>query len=338
MRAVALGDDGRLEVVDKADPVAGPDEVVVAVERCGICGSDLHLKASGLLPRGAVLGHELSGTVVEVGEQVAGRPALGQRVSVLPARRCGACDRCRAGEGHLCPAQALTAIGLGANDGGYAERVRVPARSCHPLPDPVTAEAGALVEPYAVGLHAVGRSRAAGNPDVSVGVIGAGPIGLMCLAALRRFGVERMTVAEPRPRRAAVAEALGAEVVGDAARLAPAAGGPLDVVFDAAGGLDTPSLALQAARPGGQVVLVGAPAIGSDVPMPGLLWVVKEVDFAPAIAYTDEEFAAAAACVTAGAVDSDLVVSDVRPLDAAQRSFEELSGADAPAKVMLAPS
>lgn len=332
-----MGVDGRLEVVNKPDPVAGPDEVVVAVERCGICGSDLHLKASGLLPTGAVLGHELSGTVVEVGEQATEAPVVGQRVSVLPARRCGACDRCRAGEGHLCPAQAVTAIGLGANDGAYAEYVRVPAGSCHPLPDHVGAEAGALVEPYAVGLHAVGRSRAARHPDVSVGIIGAGPIGLMCLVALRRCGAERVTVAEPRPRRAGVAEALGAEVIGDAARLASAAGGPLDVVFDAAGGLGTPSLALQAARPGGQVVLVGAPGVGSDVPMPGLLWVVKEVDVAPAIAYTDEEFAAAVSDVAAGALDPDLLVSDVRPLDAAERSFEELAQPDAPAKVMLAP-
>ena len=337
MRAVALGADGRLEVVDKPEPVPGPDEVVVSVERCGICGSDVHLKASGLLPRGAVLGHEFSGTVVEVGEQATGRLSTGQRVSVLPARRCGTCDRCRAGEGHLCPAQALTAIGLGANDGAYAEYVRVPAGSCYPLPDHVTPEQGALVEPYAVGLHAVGRSRAAGDNGVSVGVIGAGPIGLMCVAALRRAGVEQVTVAEPRPGRAAGAEATGATVVADAARLAQAAGGPLDVVFDAAGGVGTPSLALQAVRAGGQVVLVGTPGVGTEVPMPGLLWVVKEVDFAPAMAYTDGEFATAVSDVAEGALNPDLLVSDVRPLDAAERSFEELVQPEAPTKVMLAP-
>ncbi len=337
MRAVALGGDGRLEVVERPVPVPGPGEVVVAVERCGICGSDLHLKASGLLPRGAVLGHELSGTVVEVGEQATGGPATGQRVSVLPARRCGTCDRCRAGEGHLCPAQALTAIGLGANDGAYADYVRLPAGSCYPLPSHVTPEQGALVEPYAVGLHAVGRSRAAGDSEVSVGVIGAGPIGLMCVAALQRSGVQRVVVAEPRRGRAAVADAMGAAVVDDATRLAQAAGGPLDVVLDAAGDVRTPSLALQTVRAGGQVVLVGTPGVVADVAMPGLLWVVKEVDVAPAVAYTDAEFAAAVSDVAAGALDPHLFVSDVRPLDAAERAFEELAQPDAPVKVMLAP-
>ncbi len=338
MRAIALGGDGRLGVVDKPEPVPGPDEVVVAVERCGICGSDLHLKASGLLPPGAVLGHEFAGTIVDMGGQARPQLMAGQRVSVLPARRCGTCDRCRAGHGHLCPAQARTAIGLGANDGAYAEYVRVPARSCYPLPDQVTPEQGALVEPYAVGLHAVGRSRAAGDSDVSVGVIGAGPIGLMCVAALQRSGVHRVTVAELRRGRAAVAEAMGAAVVDDATRLAQAAGGPLDVVFDAAGGVSTPSLALQTVRAGGQVVLVGTPGVGTDVPMPGLLWVVKEVDFTPAMAYTDTEFAAAVSDVGEGVLNPDLLVSDVRPLDAAERSFEELAQPDAPIKVMLAPA
>lgn len=336
MRAVVLGADGRLDVVDKPRPVPGPDDVVVAVERCGICGSDLHLKASGLLPPGAVLGHEFAGTVVDMGEQARPRLVTGQRVSVLPAGRCGTCDRCRAGQGHLCTAQARTAIGLGANDGAFADYVRVPARSCHPLPDQVTPEQGALVEPYAVGLHAVGRSRAAVNGELSVGIVGAGPIGLMCLVALRRSGLHHVTVAEPRPARAARAEAMGATVVNDATRLVQA-GGPLDVVFEAAGGVETPSLALQAVRAGGQVVLVGMPGVGKDLAMPGLLLVVKEVDVTPAIAYTDDEFAAAVSDVAAGALSTDLLVSDVRPLGAAERSFEELAQPDGPVKVMLAP-
>jgi threonine dehydrogenase-like Zn-dependent dehydrogenase len=340
VRAVALGDAGRLEVVDKDQPVAGPGEVIVAVERCGICGSDLHLRTSGLLPLGAVMGHEFAGTVVETGENGtsdASGPGLGQRVAVLPARRCGTCDACRRGKTHLCSAQFFSAIGLGLNDGAYAEYVRVPATSCHVLPAHMTPEQGALVEPYAVALHAVGRSRAVGNRDLTVGIIGAGPIGLMCLAALVRAGTRSLVVAERSSLRARVAEAMGATVVEDARRLGQAAASPLDVVFDAAGSLETPALAIETVRPGGQVVMVGTPGPGQAVPMPGLVWVVKEVDVMPSIAYTDEEFAAAVADVAAGALDSDLVVSDVRPLDAAHRSFEELSGPGAPVKVMLAP-
>ncbi|MDQ3679757.1 MAG: alcohol dehydrogenase catalytic domain-containing protein [Actinomycetota bacterium] len=337
MRAVALGAEGRLEVVVKDRPGAGPEDVIVSVERCGICGSDVHLRASGLLPVGAVMGHEFAGTIAEAG---AGAPVAlhpGRRVSVLPARRCGTCDACRAGKGQLCPAQAFSALGLGVNDGAYAEYVRVPAASCHVLPENMGPEQGALVEPYAVGLHAVARSRAGGGGAAAVGIIGAGPIGLMCLAALRHSGVGGVIVAEPSRSRAAVAEAMGATVVDDARRLGRGAGAPLDVVFDVTGVVSTPALALEAVRPGGQVVLVGTPGPGQAMPMPGLLWVVKEVEVTPSIAYTDQEFAIAVAAVAAGAVDADLLVSDVRPLDAAERCFAELAQPDAPAKLMLAP-
>ncbi len=238
---------------------------------------------------------------------------------------------------HLCSTQFFSAIGLGLNDGAYAEYVRVPATSCHVLPADVTPEQGALVEPYAVALHAVGRSRSVGDTDLAVGIIGAGPIGLMCLAALVRAGTRSVVVAERSSLRATVAEAMGAAVVEDARRLGQAAACPLDVVFDATGSVETPAIAVETVRPGGQVVMVGTPGPGRAVPMPGLLWVVKEVDVMPSVAYTDEEFAAAAAEVAAGALDRDLVVSDIRPLDAAHRSFEELSGLDAPVKVLLAP-
>ena len=337
MRAVALGAEGRLEVVVKDRPEPGPEDVIVAVERCGICGSDLHLRASGLLPVGAVMGHEFAGTVVEAGAQATLALQPGRRVSVLPARRCGTCDACRAGKGHLCPAQAFSAIGLGINDGAYAEYVRVPAASCHVLPEHMVPEQGALVEPYAVGVHALARSRAAAGGAGAVGIIGAGPIGLMCLAALRDSGLDDVVVAERNRSRAAVAEAMGATVVGDSRRLGRGARAPLDVVFDATGAVSTAALALEAVRAGGQVVLVGTPGPGQAVPMPGLLWVVKEVEVTPSIAYTDHEFAAAVASVAAGAVDADLLVSDVRPLDAAERSFAELAQPEAPVKVMLAP-
>jgi len=283
------------------------------------------------------MGHEFAGTVEEAEPDDTVGFQRGQRVAVLPARRCGTCEACRGDKAHLCSAQLFSAIGLGLNDGAYAEYVRVPATSCHVLPAHVTPEQGALVEPYAVALHAIGRSRAPGGTGEAVGIIGAGPIGLMCLAALLRAGAGPVVVAERNRLRAGVAEAMGATVVEDVRRLGHATAEPLDLVFDAAGTVETPALAVETVRPGGQVVLVGTPGPGQTVPMPGMLWVVKEVDVMPSIAYTDEEFADAVAAVADGALDTDLVVSDVRPLDAAQRSFEELSGRNAPVKVMLAP-
>lgn len=345
MRAVALGAGGRLEVTDRPEPVADPGHVVVAVERCGICGSDLHLRDSGLLPVGAVLGHEFAGPVVAVGDGVTGL-AEGQRVAVLPAGRCGRCELCRAGRGNLCPTQATTVLGLGINDGAYAERVRVPAPSCHPLPEAMSPEQGALVEPYAVALRAVGRGLAGADSQgapadvagVGAAVVGGGPIGLMCVAALRRAGVEAVVVAEPRERRAGVARAMGATVVASAGRIVHALGRPPDVVFEAAGVPATPPAALEAVRPGGRVVLLGVPAPGQTAAMPALLWVVKEVDVVPSIAYTDEEFAAAVDAVAAGAVDPSLLVSGLRALEEADAAFAELAAEDAPVKLMLTPS
>lgn len=336
MRVAAIGPGGRLELLDRPEPAPRPADVVVSVERCGVCGSDLHLQSSGLLPAGAVLGHEFAGTVVTGALDGTGPPP-GTRVAVLPARRCGTCPACIAGRSNLCPLQISTSIGLGWHDGGYAERVAVSASSCHPLPPSTTPEQGALVEPYAVALHAVARSRLAADRDVAVGVIGAGSVGLMCVAALKQAGVGSIAVAEPRAARASAAGALGAGVVQKAGELAGALGKAPDVVFEAAGAPATPGLAIEVATAGGQVVLLGVGTPGGQMALPGLLWVVKEVDVVPSIGYTDAEFTDAVAAVAGGAVDDIVARSQVRPLGDAQAAFDELVRPDGPVKVLLDP-
>ena len=338
MRAVAFTADGTLEVVDKPEPqVRAPGDVVVAVERCGICGSDLHLKHARLLPPGAVMGHEFGGTVVATGDDVSS-VSEGERVAVLPAERCGTCAMCTSGRSEICPTQMMTSLGLGFRDGAYAEQVLASASSCFPLPDGMTAEQAALVEPYAVGLHAVRRSIAARGGASTAAVIGAGPIGLFTLAALRNEGVESVAVAEPSESRAAMAAQVGATtVVEKASRLGTALGQAPDVVFDCAGVPATAPLALEAVRPGGQVVLVGVVNPGEMLAMPGTLWIVKEADVLSALAYTNDEFGEAVDAVARGAVNADLVVSDVRPLEAAEASFSDLARPGGPVKVLLAP-
>ena len=337
MRAVAYSADGTLEVVDKPEPTAGAGQVVVAVERCGICGSDLHLKSSGLLPPGAVMGHEFGGRVVAVGEDVADLTE-GDRVSVLPAERCGTCRWCTGGQSQLCPNQMMTSLGVGMRDGAYAELVAAPAKSCFRLPDGMDDTQAALVEPYAVAIHAVRLSLAAANRDVKAGIIGAGPIGLLTLAALRAEGVDAVAVAERSDTRAAVAERMHATaVVDNASRLATVFDEQPDVVFDCAGVAATPPIAIDAVRPGGQVVLVGVVNPGEMLAMPGTYWVVKEIDVRASLAYTDDEFGEAVGAVAAGAIDPDVVVSDVRPLEDAEASFNDLLRPGGPVKVLLAP-
>ena len=337
MRAAAVTADGRLEVVDRPDPAPGPGEVVVTVERCGVCGSDLHLRASGLLPAGAVLGHEFGGTVAATAPD-GGGPGLGQRVAVLPARRCGMCVACTNGRGNLCPLQLTTSIGLGLHAGGYAEQVLVPASSCHPVPASATPAQVALAEPYAVALHAVGRSRVATDADLAVAVIGAGSVGLMCVAALVEAGPTRVAVAEPRVARADAARAMGAGAVEHGGDLARALGRPPDVVFEATGSPSTPGQAVEVATAGGQVILLGVGAPGGHLAMPALLWVMKEVDVVPSIAYTDGEFARAVSAVASGAAAEIEARVQLRPLSDVQQALDDLGTATGPVKVLLDPS
>jgi threonine dehydrogenase-like Zn-dependent dehydrogenase len=339
MRAVAYEADGTLRVVDRPEPEPGPGDVVIAVERCGICGSDLHLRNDRLLPPGAVMGHEFAGTIAAVGDDANG-VAVGDRVAVLPMPGCGACRACREGRTQLCENTMAVSVGLGMLDGGYAEYVRTAASTCFPLPPAMTLEQGALVEPYAVALHGVRRSTRLGDlGDTGVGIIGAGPIGLMTLAVLRAEGVEHIVMAERNEQRAEMAMRLGAEAVAsDAASLAAASDAELEVVFECSGITAGPDLALQNVRSGGEIVILGVSDPRHPSPMTGFLWVMKEVDVRPSIAYTRKDFGDAVAAVAGGAVDVAAMVSAIRPLEDANRSFDELGQPGGPVKVLLAPT
>ena len=334
MRAAVLTAEGRLAVAEVDDPEPGPGEVLVAVDRCGICGSDLHLRRAGVLPAGTIMGHELSGRVVARGD--GGGPAEGARVAVFPSAPCGSCRTCLEGRHEICLQLAPTAVGLGPVPGGYAEAMVAATASCFPLPDAVGPELGALTEPYAVGLHAVRRSGV--RPGDPVGVIGAGPIGLTTLAALRAEGVGDVVVAERNPRRRAAAGAVGATaVVEDATRIDGALGEQPAVVFECAGAALTTSLALQLVRPGGTVALVGVAGFEDPLSLVGAMLVIKEVDVVPCLAYTLEEFGTAVDHLAAGALDPGAVVSEVRPLEDAEAAFADLERPDGPVKLLLAP-
>ena len=204
MRAAVWFGPGELRVVDREAPEAAPGQAVVEVAACGVCGSDLHSFAHGLAVKpGNVLGHEFSGRVVEA-PGVEGL-AVGDRVTVRPLLPCGECDRCRAGRLQLCEGRRDRDIGYGS-PGAFAERVLVPdaivGRTVFRLPDAVDDVAGALVEPVAVALHAVGVARA-GSDDVVL-VSGAGTIGLTVtalLAARRRRHARGRRAVRPAARR-----------------------------------------------------------------------------------------------------------------------------------------
>lgn len=207
MRAVVLDGRGSIDVTDLPDPVAGPDEVVIAPETVGICGTDIHL-ASGDYPTGTfpvVPGHEFAGTIVEVGPEVTDF-AVGDRVCVDPNVACGHCDQCQAGAPNLC--RNLVPIGVTCN-GAVAQRVSVPVSVVFPLPDDIDWTTGALIEPLACVLHALGR--VADVADKRVLIYGAGSIGLLAAALVKARGARSIDIIEPSPVRREASLEFGAD-------------------------------------------------------------------------------------------------------------------------------
>lgn len=338
MRAAVLREIGKpLEIADLPDPGAGPGELVLRVARCGICGSDLHVSClPGGLPAGSVMGHEFAGEVVEVGPE-AGDFRVGDRACALPYMGCGRCAACLSGDGTRCA--AIRALGFGDVPGAYAEYVRVGAAEALRLPDAVSWAQGALVEPLAVGLHAVERARLA--PGANVLVIGAGPIGLAVALWARFLGARHVVVSERAAGRRARAEAFGATGTIDpgagdvAAAFAERAGGPPDAIFECVGVKGLLQECLNLAPPRGSVVVVGV-CMDPDVVLPAV-GVVKELSLHFAVAYHRRDFDLTLAMLEQGRIPSAEMITDVVDLDGLPAAFEALKSPTTECKVMLEP-
>ena len=249
MKAAVLADVGTLAVQERAEPaLAADDEVLLDVEACGICGTDLHILAtppSHPANVGVVLGHEFVGTAAEVGSAVLG-VAVGDRVAVAPNLWCGECDWCRRGLRNQCENGTTYGIFI---DGGLAPRVVVKARACYPVSTDLPAHVAGLTEPLSTVVH--GARQANVFPGETAVVIGAGPIGAMFCALLDAGGAT-VTVIEPTPERARLARDLGAAEVVTPDEIEDL---HADVVVDAVGSqLET---ALNVAARGGRVLLFG---------------------------------------------------------------------------------
>lgn len=338
MRSAELTAERTLRIVDRARPAPGPQDVVIRVEAAGICGSDLRTRRYGSLPPGTVLGHEFVGRVAEAGPSVTTLKP-GDRVVAVPLAWCGRCAWCARGAQQLCTDMWEGSVGLGARPGAFAEYVVVAAASCRPFPGDRPAWAGTLVEPFAVGLHASRRSRRAGQPDAPVVILGAGPIGLMVLAAARLSAADTpVVVAEPNPVRAAAAGLLGATaVVPVAADAALALGTMPELAFDCTGTTTALGEASRLLAPHGELILVSVIEADQDCDVPGRVWVSQELDCRGSSGYSATDFGDALRAVASGAVDLAPVVGGQRPLDEAERAFTDLAASDAPAKLVLTP-
>lgn len=257
-RVAVLDEPERMHVETREIPEPGPGEVQVAVRAVSVCGSDVHYYDHGriggfVMHAPLVLGHETSGVISAVGPGTLG-PAVGTRVAVEPQSNCGRCEQCRRGRYHLCPSIAFFATP--PVDGSIAEYIVVPAARAHPVPDALSDEAAALIEPLAVALHAAGKAEI--GPGTTVLISGAGPIGLLCLQVALARGATTVTVTDVAAHRRDVALAYGATVVLDAAD--PGELDRADVVLECTGVQAAVDLAVRATAPLATVVLVGTGA------------------------------------------------------------------------------
>jgi threonine dehydrogenase-like Zn-dependent dehydrogenase len=259
MRAAVTLGQGRVRVEERPVPEIAPDEALVAVSHCGVCGTDLHFLLEGMGRPGSIQGHEYAGRIAALGSEVRGF-AAGAAVVGGPRAGCGRCGPCAAGRSALC----VERPGLGGESGfqgAFAEYVRVHASQLVPVPDALALREAALAEPLSVALHAIGVSEVRAGQRVLV--TGAGPLGLLLVAALRAHGIEDLRVSEPAPLRRRRAQELGATrgLLPEELR-APAmpyrvAEEPVDVAFECSGRPEAMESALGQLAPMGRLVLVG---------------------------------------------------------------------------------
>ncbi len=337
MRAVAIAEDRSLEPVEIPDPVPARGEVVLAVSFCGICGSDLQMPGypAEVIPAGHVPGHEFTGRIATIGEEVVGW-SVGDRVAVLPMVSCGRCLACRMGALNLCEAGIMHGPGLG-RQGAYAQYVAVPAGMLQRLPDAVSAEHGALVEPLAVAIRGISLAEVrSGDP---ICVLGAGPIGVMAALGARARGSEAILVVEPSSGRREWMQRLGFVVAPPDEAVSTAAelfGGPPVAVVDCSGHRTGVPLAIDLLAPRGRLVTVGVAP--EPVPLDLTALAMKEIAIQGSLAYSVDDFREALAHIEAGNVPCDELITTVAPVEDAAAWFGELtSGTTSQLKVLLQP-
>ncbi|RLI37038.1 NAD(P)-dependent alcohol dehydrogenase [Candidatus Bathyarchaeota archaeon] len=317
--------DMRIEEMDI--PEIGPGEVLVRIRSVGICGSDVHYYLHGrigsfVVRKPIILGHECSGDIVEVGEKVENLK-VGQRVTIEPGFVCGKCRYCREGRYNLC--RKVRFYGTPPDNGAFAEYVSAPAENAYPIPDNMSYEEGAMIEPLAVGMMAAKRGSVTVHDRVAI--LGAGPIGQMVLQAVKAHGVLEAYITDVVDYRLEYAERLGADVTINPERedvvgriLNLTGGEGADVVIDASGAPQAVRQAFEAVRPGGRIVLVGMyPFISFEVPL--LLTVMKEIDVLGVFRYANV-FHDAIRCVSSGRVDVKSLITHRFPLDRIVEGFE----------------
>ncbi len=343
MRAAVLESARTIKVQARPVPELKPGMVLLRVRRAGICGSDLHYFEHGccgaFVPtRSFVLGHEFAAEVAALGDGVR-NVTVGARVTANPARACGVCDYCKSGRGNLCRSTIMlgSASTTPPTDGAFAEFVTVRADQCHILPTAIDDATAAMLEPFAVALHAVKRAGTVSGKRVLV--TGGGPIGLLVAMTARMFGAAPVALSDILESRRETALKLGADVglnptdpqLSEVVR--ELVGEGFDVVFEASGARAALRQAFDLVRPGGTIVQIGT--LGTEeIPLPANQLMVREINFIGSMRYGNV-FGEAIRLVAEGRIALRGLISGVLPLAEAPEAMRLASEKNTALKVQL---
>jgi L-iditol 2-dehydrogenase len=343
MKALILTGYNRLSFENVPEPSIGPDDVLVRVKACGICGSDVHGMdgSSGRRRPPIIMGHEAAGVIEKIGAKVTGWK-FGQRVTFDSTVYCGTCAFCKTGKINLCNNRRV--LGVSCEDyrqhGAFAEFVVVPQRILYRLPDELPFEHAAFVEPLSIAVHAAHRAHMAAHETVVV--VGAGMIGLLQIQVLRAYGCSRIIAVDVAPEKLEMARKLGAtETINSASSsvveniLQRTDGRGVDLSFECVGIGATIDIAVRAVRKGGRITLIGN--ISPSVALPLQAVVTRELTINGSCASCGE-YPECLELMAAGAVNVAPLTSAVVPLADGAKWFERLYQKEAGLlKVILTP-
>lgn len=338
MRAVVFLGQEEIEVQERLDPIPEEGQVLIKVEACGICGSDLHAYKTGMYTTGLTIGHEFAGVVKAVGAGVTDF-RKGDRVTANSCIGCGRCFLCLSGKENLCE----QSIRLGVtDDGGMAELVKVPRSAVYHIPLGLPLKEACLAEPFSITLHGLKLSRF--KPGNRVLIMGAGPIGLCLIQVLKMAGAGAVWITETNPFRRNLAAQLGADLVLNPKDVSPLSilssltdGMMADIVFECAGLSETITQAPMLVRRGGQVLILGI--CDRPVEMDFLTIITGEVDIQTAFYSRTGDFAGAVDLMAEGNLKARPLLTSEVPFERVRESFETLLSPNAnQVKILVCPA
>lgn len=340
MKAAQLKNVKEFEIVDIEKPIPDGQKVIADVIKTGICGSDIHNWDAGI-PQGLIMGHEFTAKVVDPGNR--NDLKVGDRITALPISPCGNCEACETGNPQYCKETWTHAVGLSLdNPGGLTSTISIRPDMVIKLPDNVSDEEGAMVEPTAVGLHAIHLA------DIKVGdkvlVVGGGIIGLVSAMFAKLEGAEYVAVSETNEARGKKSVTLNvADEWFDAKdpnfiqNIMTKVPNGFDIVIDCSGNTKAVESELINVKVGGTIVLVGVSP--KPIEFASVIAVMKELTIKGAIAYTKEEFKNCISLISNKKINVMKFVDDIVPLTNVQNAYERLTnGTDDAIKILVDPN